>query len=597
MKLFTRFARVVLTSSALAFAGVLGLPSTAEACGGFWCSQSAPVDQTGEQILFVDHPDETVTCVVQIAYTGPSERFAWLLPVGGVPEISVSSNIALQRLGAMTRPQYVLERHVEGECDPSYVYDSDCFNCGFTSAPPPSAPGSGVQVLDQGSVGPYDYATIGVDPSLADPADAALDWLTAEGYDLTGVDAAVLRPYLADGMNLIAFRLTKGNASGEIRPVVLTYPGDKPSIPIRPTAVAAQDDMGILVWVLSEHQAVPQNYRSLVLNESLINWFSPTSNYNDVVTTAANEAGGQGFVTEFAGSSSEFSATVWGPNEANGWAQLQQQTFPDPIDLIWAANNYYRGWDGWREAIEASVTLPTGVTIDDFGRNPDAYRGVAVVDAQLFMELLYSDVITPVQRTQELIDSRPYMTRLYSTMSAEDMTLDPIFTFNPELVTVSNVHTAQLYLECRPGITEYEAPWRIELPRGGTLTGTGQQTWPLPLDGTVPANLRVVQLGEVGSGEVVADNSIEIMSAIVETGGMNTPPTLDPTPITGGGMQIGGPDQPVALPSQPIQSSDSAGGCGCSVPGGASGRAASYALLGLAAAFVARRRRALGRTF
>ena len=568
-------------------AAVIGLSSPAEACGGFWCSQQAPVDQTGEQIIFVDNPDETVTCIVQIAYAGPSERFAWLLPVGGVPEISVSSNVALQRLSEATRPQYVLERHVDGQCNQQYVQDEGFASGGAAGAPTAGAPGAdpGVTVLDQGSVGPYDYATISVVPTLPDPADAAIDWLTSEGYDLTGVDADVLRPYLADGMNLIAFRLTKGNSSGEIRPVVLTYPGDKPSIPIRPTAVAAQDDMGILVWVLGDHQAVPQNYRSLVINEALIDWFSPLSNYNQVVTTAANEAGGQGFVTELADSTVPFRQTVWGENEATGWATLQQQTFADPIDLIWQANNTFRGWDGWREAIEASVTLPVGASIDDFGRNPDAYRGTATVDAALFMELLLSDVVEPVRNTQQLIASRQYITRLYSTMSAGEMTLDPTFTFNPDLAPISNVHTAQLYLQCNPSIFEWEAPWRIMLPRGGMLTGVGQgSAWPLELGGAIPANQKIVQLGETGSGELIEDNSVEILAAIVATGGMNTPPTVSP-PSTSEGMPIGGYDQPVNLESD-------SGGCGCSVPGSSSGSGLSHwAFVAAAAVIGAGRRR------
>jgi len=67
----------------------------------------------------------------------------------------------------------------------------------------------------------------------------------------------VLRPYLRDGLNLAAFRLSKNRDSGSIRPVMLTYTDDEPMIPIRPTAVAANDDMGILVWVLGSARAVP----------------------------------------------------------------------------------------------------------------------------------------------------------------------------------------------------------------------------------------------------------------------------------------------------------------------------------------------------
>jgi hypothetical protein len=79
---------------------------------------------------------------------------------------------------------------------------------------------------------------------------------------------------------------------------MLTYNTDHPMIPIRPTAVAANDDMGILVWVLGSGRAVPTNYKTLELNEAVLDWFNPSMVYNDVVVAAADEAGGQGFVTE-----------------------------------------------------------------------------------------------------------------------------------------------------------------------------------------------------------------------------------------------------------------------------------------------------------
>jgi len=99
-----------LALASAAAAAVLGLSSPADACGGFWCSQSAPVNQTAERIIFVANQDGTTTCVVEIQYAGPAESFAWVLPVQGVPTVRVSSNVALQRLSQATQPQYQLER-------------------------------------------------------------------------------------------------------------------------------------------------------------------------------------------------------------------------------------------------------------------------------------------------------------------------------------------------------------------------------------------------------------------------------------------------------------------------------------------------------
>jgi len=505
-----------LATSALLLAAP-GLSSTAHACGGFWCSLDAPVDQTAEQIIFVDDEGDTMTAIIQIAYRGPSEKFAWVIPIPGDPTISVSSNTAFERLAAATAPTYELDRTVVGTCmadpDEGGFADGGVLYRGALDAGS-SEPHSPVIVIDQGSVGPYDYATIAVDDSAREPAQAALDWFTLNGYDLTGVDADVLGPYLADGLNLLAFKLTKAAEQevGTIRPVVLTYQGDAPSIPIRPTAVAAEDDMGILVWVVAAARAVPENYKSLVLNEALIDWFNPRYTYDAVVTRAADEAGGQGFVTELAGPSKAPADAVFTTNEADGLASLEAATYVDGLDAIWGATRWFREWDGWRDAVAAGVVLPDGVSLDDFARDPESYRDTAQVDAARFLKALRDEVVTPVLETQRLLASRPELTRLYTTMSADEMTIDPAFTFNADLPDVSNHHVARQTVECDASVTEREAPWRIELPQGDVVHGAGY-TWPVDAS-MVPANRRIEQLSNTGEGEVLEDRSADIAAVL-----------------------------------------------------------------------------------
>src|SRR5690606_11744381 len=106
---------------------------------------------------------------------------------------------------------------------------------------------------------------------LEDPAEEAISWLEDNDYDVGATGPDVLRPYLEEGLSLIAFKLTKGNDAGAIRPVKLTYESDTPSIPIRPTAVAAKDDMGVRVFLLDEARSVTNNYLSVELNEARIN--------------------------------------------------------------------------------------------------------------------------------------------------------------------------------------------------------------------------------------------------------------------------------------------------------------------------------------
>ena len=604
-----------------------GLTPRAEACGGFWCSLQAPVEQAAEQIIFVDNPDETVTAVIQIQYQGPSEKFAWVIPIPGDPKIEVSSNTAFARLRGATDPQYQLEVEVEGTCNSQGgIFERGDFANGAAGAAPPaamSAADPSITVVSMGSVGPYDYTTISVDPQLADAADVAIKWFRDNGYDLSGVDSELLGPYLDEGLNLLAFKLTKtaGETSGTIRPVILTYESELPMVPIRPTAVAATNDMGIRVWVSALRQSVPANYKSLVINEALINWFTNSygfrggpigpfpggggpigigypSNYDEVVTKAADEAGGQGFVTELAGASAQYEQLIWSPADQTSWDMVSKQTYQDGIDAIFAANNYYRGWEGWKDAIEASVTLPQGVGIDEFGRNPDAYRGQAEVDTQKFFAELLTRVIEPVKKTQDLLVSRPYLTRMYSTMSSDEMTVDPAFRYNSDLADVSNIHKALQVIECSPDISQYEAPWRIELPQGGVIRGKGSYEWPIEVDGALPANLKIVQLSERGSGEVVTDNSTVIgealfkMSKMVGTGAMTPEKPKDGVTI-GGDQQVRVPgQQPGATGGTPgAESASSSDDCAVSAPGATRGGSWLLGLGLLAACTVARRRR------
>ncbi|MFK8001743.1 MAG: DUF2330 domain-containing protein, partial [Polyangiales bacterium] len=345
-----------LVSLLLCLGALASLPSHASACGGFFCDNAQPVNQAAERIIFSQNPDGSTTAVIQIQYSGPSERFAWMLPVVGSPEISVSSNIAFQRLQQQTDPRYILDVEVEGECrTPVFPDGGPSSDAG---APQDAAPtvDSGVQVtvINEGSVGPYDFVVISIDPEAMDVAALATDWLNENDYDVSEFGRDRLVPYLESGMNLLAFRLTKGRDAGEIRPVVLSFGTGLPSIPLRPTAAAATPDMGILVYVVGESRAIPANYLDLELNEARINWFNPASNYDAVVTLAANEAGGQGFVTEFAGDAESIGDGILSTRESELWDDIAG--LPTDFDKLAATANLFRGWDGLLEVFLAELT-------------------------------------------------------------------------------------------------------------------------------------------------------------------------------------------------------------------------------------------------
>ena len=532
------------------------------AFGGFWSSPAAAVRQRAQRVLLVDNPDTSVTAVIELAYAGAATKFAWVVPVAGKPRVALSSSVVFARLDAATSPQYWVEVAVDGSCA-SHDPLGTSFEMDAGSYVDPSAPdtsGGPVLALDRGTVGPYDYVTLAVDPTAAEPAQAAIDWLRSEGYELTDRDRQVWTPYLQAGNNLLAFRLTKSADEGAIRPVMLTFESGLPTLPITLSGLAAGADLPIKVWVVGPSQAVSTNYPSLVLNDAMIDWLSgrkftagtlpaggagpfgpfveKPKNYEAVVRAAADEAGGRGFVTELAGPTSQYRDKVWSANDTDGYAEFAQETFEDGVAAIRAAQSRYGRWDGWNEALESALTLPSGVSREQFSADPEQYRDAVTIDTAKFRALLDEKVVKPVLDTAALLARGPYLTRLYTVMSAEEMTEDPVFDYNADLAQVSNVHVAKQRARCAPHIPTWsDAPWQLELPQGGVVTGTGSAAWPLAL-GSLPTNLKIVRLGRRGAGDVVQDNAAQIRMRLFPDG--SVPRDLSTYRAPQHGVAIGG---------------------------------------------------------
>jgi hypothetical protein len=590
-------ARLSFATAALALAAAPAAP--ARACGGLFCSSANPVNQAAERIVFsFDRAQKQVTAVVEIQYQGPSEKFAWVLPVRGVPQVGVSTSALLDRLQAVTNPTYSIQRSWGDRCNSGGTGG----NGGSFGLPPPAvAPGQGgasnpnVMVLASGSVGPYNYDVIKIEPANSDPAEVAIQWLKTNGYDVGQLGPDVLRPYLRDGLNLIAFRLQKNREAGAIRPVMLTYTDDQPMIPIRPTAVAANDDMGILVWVLSAGRAVPTNFKTLEINEAVLDWFNPNMVYNDVVNAAADQAGGQGFVTELATSMPasignsiypEASQVDQFRRSADGLAPAELVVQLVQSFSVFSGGGGFGGpfapgtggqvaLDGVADVLAKHLHLPAGVKVEDVLASPRCYfknyrmQGAFYCDGKplppeidltgfdriQFLTDVEALVIGPMEKTVALFRAQRYLTRLYTTMSPRDMTLDPEFDINSSLKDVSNAHSLALkYLDTCFG--DPSGRWEATLESGHKVLGRDSQ-WPYTVKSPrMPANLRVTQLGVSGAGAIVQDNSAMISGLLAAA----APPP------------------------------EKSGSSGCSLGGGSVG-SGLIVLAGAALALVSRRRR------
>ena len=615
------------------FGGAAAVPSRAHACGGLFCSSAQPVNQAAERIIFsFDQTKKQVTAVVEILYSGPAEKFAWVLPVPGVPTVGVSTSAVLDRLQAMTNPLYSVARvWPDNVCGGRGVPGS----AGQDAAASPTAPNSegtpGVSVLASGSVGPYVYDVIMVnpDPAVTDKAMVALKWLTDNGYDVGGLGREVLQPYLRDGLNLIAFKLQKNQTAGSIRPVMLTYDSAHPMIPIVPTKVAANPDMGILVFVLGARRAVPINYKSLELNEALIDWFNPNTTYNAVVSAAADEAKGQGFVTELAGPTAVRNYALALYQESSMVTDYRRMADEmTTLDLLVHVIERFATFgqanlmgpfgsrpvggmrvalDGVTDVLTTNLKLPAGVTLAQLMARPRCYLTPGVAGAVYcegavaptpaeridlstfnrtkFMLDIESLVIQPLEKTAQLFAAQPYLTRLYTTMSPAEMTLDPTFDLSTGLPDVDNNHSVTLtYTGNRCGDTS--GAWTADIG-GLTVRGTGN-TWPHDLKAAkMPFNRRILQMTSDRPPVVEADNTTVIARAL----GSPVPTMPSGTGGAGADAGAGGSTGGTAGGSLDAGTGTAGGGKGggCSLAGGGGGGA--FALIGMAGLIALLRRR------
>lgn len=490
----------------------------ARACGGFFCT-TFPMNQAAENILFVQG-EGTVTTHVQLLYSGAASDFAWILPVPAVPELAVSHNQIFTQLQWTTRPGFRLNFQ-EDDCGFPMV-----FRDGGLESIPTSAEGE-VEVVLQEQVGPYDTAVI----TSEDP-QAIVDWLVDNGYQLGDLGVPLLSPYVEEDFYFLALKLAAESEVGDLQPIAMTYAAERPGIPIRLTAVATEPDLGILAWVLADQRAIPENYLHVRINEALIDWWSGGFNYPAVVTQAANEAGGQAFVTDYAGPSSIVGEFFFGELDVE---ELRGKTHP--ADFLDAAlgQGFPRDtqmqtlirrhipmsdavldegvlevvFDGDRAAYDRA--REEGWLLDaaerSFYNNMRAYDPWTAdldFDPSAFADDLQRIVVEPLGEVGQLFDEKPYLTRLYTTLSADEMTVDPMFDYNPDLPAVDNVRSADARWDCGGDPETPLEKWElvVTLSDGREVRSTPfVDGGPMPF--AEPAAFAVEQLRSSGPPEII----------------------------------------------------------------------------------------------
>ncbi len=526
-------------------------PDPARACGGLFCNQpptttSTPrpvIAQAAENVVFVlgknANGTGTVEAHVQIVYTGAAAQFSWIVPMSALPSLDVGNDILFQILDARTRPTFNVTYATDGTCK-GFGGRSTSVGCGgaFNGATGSGEKGSGtsvdtrpsVDVAFHGNVGPYESSIVRSDDPVALEA-----WLTSHNYYVSPEASQIIQDYVATGSYFVALRLQMDRDVNEIRPIVLRLAAEEGCLPLKLTAIASENDLRINIWVLGDGRAVPLNYREMTLNLAKLDWVSGGANYDRIVSTAANETGGNAFLTEYAQPAS--SALPWFTVPTGAAAQLTASTTPA---AFWNVVVQQIGLPLSGEVLqvlrqfvpEPQSLVTTGVTETQFYATLPQFwaqssSSFAPFDAAAAAAAMDKNVLRPMTAMRPLFEGSNTLTRVATFISPEEMTKDPLFVPNPTLPMLSNVHAATARIQC--GDEDHnacDAPVRLD------ITDTGRSVWFSPPSGScnvvfpppylradldadaMPAAERGFRRDVDGEGTVEVDNTAQIAAVI-----------------------------------------------------------------------------------
>jgi len=473
------------------------------ACGGFFCDAItlSPIYQAGERILF-SRDETTVTMHIEIVYAGDPTTFGWVLPLAEVPTAPDGGELPLDELVQIS--SQTLFTTLQNTTDPTFARNIDfgsmdscederLSGSGGGGVPSSTSVGStgpgGVAVLQEAKVGPYDAQLI-----EATSGAELFEWLNEQGYFQDPLSEPLLDEYVSKGFKFLGIKLQNGQDAGDIKPIALTMSEQAPCVPLKLTSIAATPEMPILVWVLGQGRAIPKNFIHAVVNEQALT-YPGAANYIDVVTAAVDTVEGRAWVTEYAQDASnfsqmfitdagrEFDSVQTAESVTNALNALSQLGFPwsnpdvdDVLREVLTMPEGLRGypwencyWNSFGGEILCDPNDSHVTTKDEFFgalnywfQQPEVAEHFAeTVDLAMLKTRLYEGVIEVAIELQDLFDREgAKLTRFFTTLDPDEMTRDPIFSFNPDLPDIDPTRTANMTIwydtTCEPwGIMEY----------------------------------------------------------------------------------------------------------------------------------------------
>jgi MYXO-CTERM domain-containing protein len=558
------------------------IPNHAQACGGTFCDNNGglpmPVDQRGEDILFMQNGPE-IEVHVRIQYTGEAEQFAWLVPLQSLPEISVGSDRLFTELGIATAPRWLT--NLEYACAEE---DPDDWGGGGFVPENDVAQASEPDLVIEQTVGAFEVVVL-----QGGDVPGIMQFLQQNGYEQDLEAAPILQEYLDEGFLFAAVKLSAGAEVEEIHPLVFRMFGDEPCVPLRLTRIAAEPDMGVRVYFLNKERWAPQNYLHIELNTLAFAWSElgglndSRARYTEQLALAVDLAGGHAFATDYAGDSEIVSTS--GLFEGS-WDEAAFIGV-DPITAIDLITSQLLGFHPLIQPLLMQfIPPPDGVNPQDFWNDIEAYEELidhAAWDSEAFAAALSERIIEPGLHAVEILETWPYLTRMVTTISPEEMTVDPVFMAAPDLEEVSNEKTAEGIDLCGENGTHYQVPWSDNpLP---VCVAEFAEEWPELLS-QYPVR-HIQQIPQMGPPQLLQDFTPEIaadwLAHQIEQG-CAEPPGGEDDGDGGDGTGDGGADQGSGTGDAGQIDRPGAAGCGCRSSDDETplGFAFGFGLLGLA---------------
>jgi MYXO-CTERM domain-containing protein len=518
------------------------------------------VEQTGETILFV-FDGEYVEAHVQIEYDGgDASQFAWIVPLPKVPEVEVGSWRLIENSLDATVPVYgyTTTNTCDDTGDPSgsvtngFIDNPD--GGGASKEPPP-------RVVVKDTVGAFEYAVL-----QGGTAASVNEWLTSEGYAPNPAAPEILEEYLDEGALFLAFKLRHFAGGEDIHPVVIRYQGNEPCVPLRLTRIAAEDDMPIRVLFLGDQRVLPTNYKHVQLNRTRLDWLQVGANYDELVTRAIDEGGSRAFVTEYAGTSSLVATENLQTDHLDA-SVFETMDVTEVVDQLVAFELMACGRTCSYEhelvpsLLSEFVPVPKGFDPLAFYACLDcnaALIDMEAWDGPAFAEAFQERVVHPLEHAREMLTTWPYLTRLYTRISPEEMLSDPMFAEVPDLEDVPSRLGAQREFDCCGQVWQLPGGRRIRSDGGGWPQWGQDMPWAERVEQWNPVGPPLV---EVNASEAI-DGIVAAHNQSFECGDGGT------TGSTGGGFDDGDADGDGGGPGSGLDSGEVTSGSGGANGGG-----------------------------